>query len=74
MDWAGRKFGVQRSLQWYWAGRHSCPRQIAHAVFLEEAQRGKVRSTWWPGSWISYLRDVVMRLRLVTLVLADRHE
>lgn len=21
MNWAGRKFGVQRSLQWYWAGR-----------------------------------------------------
>jgi hypothetical protein len=21
MDWAGRKFGVQRSFQWHWAGR-----------------------------------------------------
>jgi hypothetical protein len=21
MDWAGRKFSVQRSLQWHWAGR-----------------------------------------------------
>lgn len=36
MDWAGCKFGVRRSFQLYWAGRYSCLRQIAHAVFLSE--------------------------------------
>jgi hypothetical protein len=51
MNWAGPKFGVQRSLQMYGAGRDIAAQdKLRMLSYLKEARRGKVWSAWWPGS------------------------